>query len=61
MPSEKAKENKTLTATCAACGTSTSTEMLHGKVLGHGRDRRIVAICEPCLAKGWSASPSASA
>jgi len=30
MPSERAKENKTLTAQCAGCGKSFSTEMLRG-------------------------------
>ena len=30
MPSEKAKENKTLTATCTACGKTVSAELIHG-------------------------------
>ena len=54
MPSERAKENKQLVAACAACGKEFSTEMLNGIVVGSGRDRRIVPLCDPCHAKGWS-------
>ncbi len=61
MPSEKAKENKTLTSTCAVCGQSFSTELLRGMVVGTHRDRRIVPLCEPCLAKGWPATSGAAA
>jgi hypothetical protein len=53
MPSEKAKENKTLTSACAGCGKSFSTEMLRGVVEGRGRRRKIVPLCEACIAKGW--------
>lgn len=55
MAGEKAKENKRLTATCAACGKEMSVELLTGKVTGEGRHRRIVAACQPCLDKGWNA------
>ena len=54
MPSEKAKENKQLVAVCAACGKQLSTELLTGLVVGTGRARRIVAVCDPCRQKGWS-------
>jgi len=54
MPSEKAKENKKLVAACAACGKEFSTEVLAGVVTGHGRDRRIVPVCEACRAAGWT-------
>ena len=54
MPSEKAKENKQLTASCAACGKQLSTELLIGVVCGSGRGRRIVPVCDPCRAKGWT-------
>jgi hypothetical protein len=54
MPSEKAKENKQLVAACAACGAQVSTELLTGVVVGHGRDRRIVPVCDACRAKGWT-------
>ena len=54
MPSERAKENKQLVAACAACGKQFSTEMLTGVVCGTGRNRRIVPVCDPCRATGWS-------
>ena len=54
MPSEKAKENKQLVAACAGCDKQVSTEMLKGVVVGSGRARRIVPICEACVAKGWT-------
>jgi hypothetical protein len=53
MAGEKAKENSRLTAACAVCGKEMSVELLTGKVTGEGRDRRIVALCDPCLEKGW--------
>jgi len=53
MPSQKAKENKQLVAACAACGTQLSTELLTGVVVGTGRQRRIVPVCDACRAKGW--------
>jgi len=53
MPSEKAKENKTLISTCAGCAKPFSTEMLRGIVSGTGRKRTIVALCDACIAKGW--------
>ena len=55
MPSERAKENKTLTAPCAGCGKSLSTEMLVGVVIGRGRDAKIASVCQPCVDKGWKA------
>jgi hypothetical protein len=54
MPSEKAKENKTLTAPCAGCGKSVSTELLTGVVIGRGRDAKVVAVCPACVAKGFA-------
>ena len=54
MPSERAKENKRLVAACAGCGQELSTESLTGVVLGSGRNRRIIPVCDPCRAKGWS-------
>jgi len=62
MAGEKAKENKRLTAKCAACAKEMSVELLTGKVVGDGRHRRIVAVCQPCLDKGWTAdAPDAAA
>lgn len=54
MPSERAKENKQLVATCAGCGKQLSVEVLDGVVFGTGRDRRIIPVCESCRASGWS-------
>jgi hypothetical protein len=53
MPSERAKENKTLSSACAGCGKPFSTEMLRGVVDGVGRQRKIVPLCDACIAKGW--------
>ncbi len=53
MAGEKAKENKTLQAPCAACGKELSVELLRGTSVGSGRGRHIVAVCRPCLDKGW--------
>lgn len=62
MAGEKAKENQTLRAPCAACGSEFSVELLRGTTVGSGRDRRIVAVCRPCLDKGWDPkSPPAPA
>ena len=54
MPSEKAKENKRLVAVCAGCAKEMSTELLNGVVVGSGRHRRIVPVCDACRAKGWT-------
>jgi len=37
-----------------------SVELLTGKVTGEGRQRRIVAVCQSCLEKGWSAEEQAA-
>jgi hypothetical protein len=63
MPSEKAKENKTLTSSCAVCGKAFSTELLRGHVIGTGRHRSIVAVCDACIdkpVKQESESPAAA-
>jgi hypothetical protein len=57
MPSEKAKENKTLVAACTACGRVSSTELLRGMLLVEPRHRAIVPVCEDCLQTGWKLSP----
>lgn len=59
MAGEKAKDNKTLVAVCAACGKTMSTELLTGIVVGAGRARRIVPVCQPCRAAGWEAEEGA--
>ncbi|MGH7788985.1 MAG: hypothetical protein ACRERC_19090 [Candidatus Binatia bacterium] len=53
MPSERAKDNKQLVAPCASCEKVMSAELLTGILVGHGRGARLVAVCEPCRAKGW--------
>jgi hypothetical protein len=58
MAGEKAKENKTLVAACASCGKTMSTELLHGSVSGRGRQRKISAVCQACLDKGWPEIPT---
>jgi NAD-dependent SIR2 family protein deacetylase len=56
MPSEKAKENKTLTAQCAACGKTVSTELIHGVQVVHNHRRTTVPVCDDCREKGWQPS-----
>lgn len=53
MPSEKAKENKALVATCAACNKSVPTES--AVALGGVEDsrRKQFIVCVPCANKGW--------
>jgi uncharacterized protein with PIN domain len=58
MPSEKAKENKTLTAACNVCGKTLSTELVHGVLIERDGKRTTVAVCDACREKGWQ-PPSA--
>ena len=53
MPSEKAKENKTLAVQCTACGKTVSTELVHGVIIGRNRQRVSVPVCDDCLQNGW--------
>ena len=53
MPSEKAKENKNLVATCVACGKPVSTESM---VSLRGREDGVAkswSVCVLCANKGW--------
>jgi len=53
MPSEKAKDNKTLVATCVVCNKPASTESM---VRLRGREDGVVkswTVCVPCANKGW--------
>jgi len=52
MPSEKAKENKTLVAQCAACGKTMSAELIHGMLVEHNRKRINVPVCDQCRETG---------
>ena len=53
MPSEKAKENKTLTAQCSACGKTVSAELIHGVLIERNGKRGTVPVCDDCRGKGW--------
>jgi uncharacterized protein with PIN domain len=53
MPSEKAKENKTLTAQCSACGKTLSAELIHGVVIERDHRRTTVPVCDACRQAGW--------
>lgn len=53
MPSEKAKENKTLTAQCSACGKAVSTELIHSVTVRRDHRREAVPVCDDCRLKGW--------
>jgi len=55
MPSEKAKENKTLVAQCIACGKSVSTELMHGLLIERAGRRTTVPLCDACREQGWQA------
>ncbi len=53
MPSDKAKENKALVATCEACNKPSSTELM---VSLPGRDNgkpRWWRVCVACANNGW--------
>ncbi len=53
MPSEKAKENKTLAAQCTACGKTVSAELIHGILVERNGKRATIAVCDECRHKGW--------
>jgi hypothetical protein len=53
MPSEKAKENKALVATCVACQKAVSTEMMVALTGNENGKRRQFSVCVPCADKGW--------
>ncbi|HZO80442.1 MAG TPA: hypothetical protein VFB33_02020 [Candidatus Binataceae bacterium] len=53
MPSERAKDNKALSATCVACNKPVSTESmvsLLGRVDGRYKQ---FDVCIPCANGGW--------
>jgi hypothetical protein len=53
MPSEKAKENKALVATCSACENSFSPEVMVELTGAEEGQRRQFAVCVACAQKGW--------
>jgi hypothetical protein len=53
MPSEKAKDNKTLVATCISCNKTLSTELmvsLAGRENGRAKQ---YSVCIACADGGW--------
>ncbi|HTR63684.1 MAG TPA: hypothetical protein VMH37_18375 [Candidatus Binataceae bacterium] len=53
MPSEKAKENKALIATCVACSKPVSTETAVGLTGMEDGHRKSFTVCIPCANKGF--------
>ena len=53
MPSEKAKENKALIATCVACNKAVSTETAVSLTGMEDGRRKPFVVCIPCANKGW--------
>jgi hypothetical protein len=53
MPSEKAKENKTLAVECGACGKSVSTELARSVIVRKQGRHVAFTVCDECRAKGW--------
>ena len=53
MPSDKAKQNKALSATCVACNKPVSTESAVSLTgIEEGRHKQYV-VCNACANKGW--------
>lgn len=53
MPSDKAKQNKALTATCVACNKPVSTESAVALTgIEDARHKQFV-VCNVCANKGW--------
>jgi uncharacterized protein with PIN domain len=53
MPSDKAKANKALTATCAACNKPISTESAVSLTGTENGTRKQYVVCTPCANAGW--------
>jgi uncharacterized protein with PIN domain len=53
MPSEKAKDNKALVATCASCGKSISTESAVALTGVEERRHKNFVVCITCANGGW--------
>ncbi|HUA32340.1 MAG TPA: hypothetical protein VMA09_01950 [Candidatus Binataceae bacterium] len=53
MPSEKAKDNKNLVATCAACSKSVSTESAVALTGAEDNRRKQFVVCVACANGGW--------
>ena len=53
MPSEKAKDNKSLIATCVACNKPVSTEIAVSLAGVENGRRKVSVVCVACANKGW--------
>ena len=53
MPSEKAKENKSLSATCVACNKPVATESAVNLAGVEDGRRKFSIVCVACANKGW--------
>jgi hypothetical protein len=53
MPSEKAKENKSLQAMCLACQKHFSPEVMVSLPGTENGTRKLFSVCIPCANKGW--------
>ncbi|MGH7779454.1 MAG: hypothetical protein ACREQR_06480 [Candidatus Binataceae bacterium] len=53
MPSDKAKENKALVATCAGCAKSVSTESAVALMGADNGRRKQFVVCVTCANNGW--------
>lgn len=53
MPSEKAKENKALSAICSSCGKAFSTESMVALMGWEDGRRRQYPVCIECADQGW--------
>lgn len=53
MPSEKAKDNKALVATCAACNKTQSTELMVSLAGREDGRSHYFAVCITCADNGW--------
>jgi hypothetical protein len=53
MPSDKAKANKALSATCAACNKPISTESAVSLTGSENGTRKQYVVCVPCANAGW--------
>jgi hypothetical protein len=53
MPSEKAKDNKALAATCSACNKTQSTELMVSLAGQENGIPKYFAVCINCADNGW--------
>jgi uncharacterized protein with PIN domain len=53
MPSNKAKENKALVATCVACNKPVSTESAVSLPSTEDGHQKYVTVCVACANGGW--------